>query len=292
MKNASEQEKLKKKSKQNAVFKTKGEGTYKFKVIDEVLYRISQNKLHGEVRQIVVPELYRKQVMKLAHESIIGGHLGKKKTVDRITSNFHWPGVVADVARFCRSCDICQKTVPLGEMPLMEELFKRVAMVLVGPISPVSKKGDRYILTVVDFATRYSGAVALPKIETNRVAEALLEVFSRVGFPKELLSDRETQFTSDMMKEVSRLISTKQLFTTPYNPHCNGLFERMNGVLKSMLKEMCQERLKDWDRYLPAILFAYREVPQSSTGFSPFELLYGRTVRGPMQILKELDWRL
>ena len=64
--------------------------------------------------------------------------------------------------------------------------------------------------------------------------------------------------------------------------------ERINGVLKSMLKRMCQERPKDWDRYLPAILFAYREVPQSSTGFSPFELLYGRTVRGPMQILKEL----
>ena len=284
------------KAKQNAVFKTKGEGTYKFKVIDEVLHRIFQNKLHGEVKQIVVPEIYRKQVMKLAPESIVGGHLGAKKTVDRITSNFHWPGVLADVTRFCRYCDICQKTapkgrtckVPLGEMPLMEEPFKRVAVDLVGPISPVSEKGNRYILTVVDFATRYPEAVALPKIETERVAEALLEVFSRVGFRKEMLSDRGTQFTSDMMKEVSRLVSTKQLFTTPYNPRWNGLCERINGVLKSMLKTMCQERLKDWDRYLPAILFAYREVPQSSTGFSPFELLYGRAARGPMQILKEL----
>ena len=62
----------------------------------------------------------------------------------------------------------------------------------------------------------------------------------------------------------------------------------MNGVLKSMLKKMCQEKPKDWDRYLSAVLFAYREVPQASTGFSPFELLYGRTVRGPMQVLKEL----
>ena len=147
----------------------------------------------------------------------------------------------------------------------------------------MSEKGNRYILTVVDFATRYPKAVALPKIEAERVAEALLEVFSRVGFPKEMLSDRGTQFTSDMMKEVSRLVSTKQLFTTPYNPRCNGLCEKINGVLKSMLKKMCQERLKDWDRHLPAILFAYREVPQTSTGFSPFEFLYGRTVRGPMQ---------
>ena len=53
------------------------------------------------------------------------------------------------------------------------------------------------------------------------------------------------------------------------------------------MRKMCREKPKDWDRYLPAVLFAYREVPQASTGFSPFELLYGRVVRGPMQILKE-----
>jgi hypothetical protein len=55
----------------------------------------------------------------------------------------------------------------------------------------------------------------------------------------------------------------------------------MNGVLKSMLKKLYQERPNDWDRYLPAVLFAYREVPQASTGFSTFELLYGRTEPQP-----------
>ena len=62
----------------------------------------------------------------------------------------------------------------------------------------------------------------------------------------------------------------------------------MNGTLKSMLQKMCQERPKNWDRYIPAVLFAFREAPQASTGFSPFELLYGRTTRGPMQALKEI----
>ena len=234
--------------------------------------------------------------MSLAHESIVGGHLAAKKTIDRITTSFHWPGITSDVTRFCRSCEICQKTVPkgkvtkvpLGEMPIMDVPFHRVAVDLIGPITPVSENGNRYILTIVDFATKYPEAVALPRIETERVAETLLDVFSRVGFPTEILSDKGSQFTSDLMKEVCRLISLKQLFTTPYNPKCNGLCERMNGVLKSMLKKMCQEKPKDWDRYLSAVLFAYREVPQASTGFSPFELLYGRTVRGPMQVLKEL----
>ena len=155
----------------------------------------------GEVKQVLVQEKYRNQLMKLAHEAIVGGHLGAKKTEDHILSSFYWPGVGVDVARFCRSCDACQKMtsegkvtrVPLGEMPLIEEPFKRVAVNLIGPIAPVSDKGNRYILTVVDFATRYPEAVALPKIETERVAEALLEVFSRVGFPKELLSDQSVQ---------------------------------------------------------------------------------------------------
>lgn len=68
----------------------------------------------------------------------------------------------------------------------------------------------------------------------------------------------------------------------------NGLVERFNGTLKTMVKRMCQEKPKDWGQYLPALLFAYREVPQASLGFSPFEMIYGRTVRGPLAILREL----
>ena len=67
-----------------------------------------------------------------------------------------------------------------------------------------------------------------------------------------------------------------------------GWVERFNGTLKAMLKKLCAEQPRQWHRFINALLFAYREVPQESTGFSPFELLYGRTVRGPMHILKEL----
>lgn len=69
---------------------------------------------------------------------------------------------------------------------------------------------------------------------------------------------------------------------------CNGLVERFNGTLKQMLRRLCAERPKDWDRYLSEALFAYRDTTQESLGFSPFELVYGHTVRGPMRILREL----
>ena len=75
---------------------------------------------------------------------------------------------------------------------------------------------------------------------------------------------------------------------TPCHPICNGLVECFNGTMKKMLTRMCMECPKDWDKYVDPLLFVYREVSQEGLGFSPFELIYGWPVRGPMQILREL----
>ena len=90
------------------------------------------------------------------------------------------------------------------------------------------------------------------------------------------------------MEEVSRLLSIKPLTNTPYHPICNGLVERFNGTLKKMLRRLCNEQPRQWHRFVNLLLFAYREAPQEATGLSPFELLCGGTVRGPVQILKGL----
>ena len=246
--------------------------------------------------QLVIPVGFREKVLRLAHETLLTEHLGIKKTLDRVVSEFFWPGVCGDVARFCKSCDICQRTiqkgrvtkVPLGKMPLIDTPFKRVAVDIVGPIEPRSDKKSRYILTMIDYATRYPEAVALPSIETERVAEALIAMFSRVGIPSEMLMEHESRVTIEVKNEVSRLLSLQQLTTIPYRPYSKGPVERFHAMLKRVLLTMCAERPNDWDKYLPALLFAVREIPQESLGFSPFELLYGRNVRGPMQILREL----
>nr|XP_034325279.1 uncharacterized protein LOC105323550 isoform X4 [Crassostrea gigas] len=264
-----------------------------------MIYRTFQSSYveNGKkLTQLIVPKKFRTKVLALAHEAPMSGHLGISRTIDRVLAEFYWPGVQSDVRRFCQSCDICQRTtpkgrttkVPLGKMPLIDEPFKRVAVDLVGPIQPATDRGNRYILTLVDFASRYPEAVALKGIEAERVAEALVEIFCRLGVPVEMLTDMGSQFTSELMAETSRLLSFRQLTTTPYHPMCNGLVERFNGTLKQMLRRLCAERPKDWDRYLSAALFAYRDTTQESLGFSPFELVYGHTVRGPMRILREL----
>ena len=119
----------------------------------------------------------------------------------------------------------------------MRVAFKRVAVDTVGPISPPSEAGHRYFLTVVDYATRYPEAVPLKKINTEAVAEALLDIYSRVGIPEEVLTDQETQFMSECMQEVSRLLSIKGLTSTPYHSICNGLVESWNKNIQVNARE-------------------------------------------------------
>jgi len=171
--------------------------------------------------------------MTIAHAGIMSGHQRVHRTQKRITAIFWWRGMTEDVTRFCHFRDVCQRTirkgrvskVPPGKMPVIDTPFKLVAINIIGEIFPASSRGHRYILTVVDFATRYPEAVALKNITTTVVAEALVSIFARVGVPEEILFNRGTQLTSDMTKEVGRLFSLKQLTTTPYHPQCNGLVE-------------------------------------------------------------------
>ena len=160
----------------------------------------------------------------MAHESIMSGYMGIQRTTDRIMESFYRPGIHGNVTRFCRSCDVCQKTEPKGkvsratleDMPVIDTPFKRIAVNIIGSISPILEK-NRYILIVVDFTTRYQEAVALLSIETVHVAKALLEIYSQIGFVISIrgLSDMGIDFTSSLMREISRLISVRQLTTSP-----------------------------------------------------------------------------
>ena len=116
-----------------------------------------------EFKQILVLKDLRKKVMEVAHDTMLAGHMGVKKTEDQILTNFYWSGFHQDVTKFCRSCNVCQRMtskgsvakVPLGKMPLMGLPFKRVAVDLIGPIMPASDKGHRYVLTLIDYVSHF-----------------------------------------------------------------------------------------------------------------------------------------
>eukprot|EP00745_Piridium_sociabile_P042566 TRINITY_DN86007_c0_g3_i1.p1 TRINITY_DN86007_c0_g3~~TRINITY_DN86007_c0_g3_i1.p1 ORF type:complete len:197 (-),score=25.44 TRINITY_DN86007_c0_g3_i1:435-1025(-) len=127
------------------------------------------------VTQVCVPKGLRSSVMTLGHDIPMAGHLGTAKTKDRVFGSLYWPGMCADIRRYCQSCEQCQRTidkgrvprVPLVKMPLVKEPFGRVGMDIIGPIKPASEKGCQYILVMVDFATRYPEATPLRRITTE-----------------------------------------------------------------------------------------------------------------------------
>lgn len=255
-----------------------------------VLYHKSEG---GAVEQLVVPQSLRDKVLTLGHAIPWAGHLGKIKTLERIANKFYWPGLYTEVQKFCASCPVCQlasnkktRQYPLQPMPIIDVPFSRIAMDILGPLER-SHSGFKYILVVCDYATRYPEAFPLRRITAQAVSQALLQLFSRMGIPKEIITDQGTAFLSQTLKQVYHLLGIKGIKTTPYHPQTDGLVERYNQTLKSMIRKFVAEDGKDWDRWLPYLMFSYREVPQASTGFSPFELLYGRQVRGPLEVLRD-----
>ncbi|GFN97915.1 hypothetical protein PoB_002442100 [Plakobranchus ocellatus] len=157
--------------------------------------------------------------MSVAHDSISEAHLGIRRTKDKVLSNFYWPGVDGDVT---------------------------------------SEAGHGFILTLVDYATRFAEAVPSRKIDTESVAEALVDIYSRLSVPEEVLSDQGTQFISDCMKEVFRLSNRKP---QPRTTVCNGLVERFNATLKTCLRRLFSQKPRQWHRYINPLLLAYREMP-------------------------------
>ena len=264
---------------------------------DDILWREwTPPKQMDMVHQIVLPEEYRETALRMAHLAPWAGHFGRTKTVNRLLRRFFWPGIRKEVAELCKRCQTCQHTAkgivrkaPLIPLPVFSQPFSRLAMDMVGPL-PQTEEGHRYILTLCDYGTRYPEAFPLKATTSKDVAEALVEMFSRVGFPDEILSDRGSNFCSELMEEFLQMFGVSHIKTSAYHPETDGMVERYNATLKSGLRKYIERFGGQWHKSIPYLLFAFRELPHQSTGFSPFELIYGRNPRGPLDVLQE-QWR-
>ena len=245
--------------------------------------------------QIVVPRVYRPEILNLAHETPMSGHLGVNKTYHKILNHFYWPGLKSDVSQFCKSCHTCQmvgkpnQTIPkahLQPIPAFDEPFSRIIIDCVGPL-PKTKSGNEYLLTIMCASTRFPEAIPLRNIKTKNIVKALVKFFTFVGLPKSVQSDQGSNFMSGIFQQVMHELGITQFKSSPYHPESQGALERFHQTLKNMIRSYCFDTEKDWDEGIHLLLFAVRESVQESLGFSPFELVFGHTVRGPLKLLKE-----
>ncbi len=246
----------------------------------------------GIKRQLVLPGIYRFSVMNNAHHHRMSGHLGVHKTRERILEQFYWPNIFKDVRDFVASCQVCQKlqnmpgrNAPMKAVPILSETFTKVAMDIVGPLEP-SSKGKKFIVTLIDVASRFPMAWAYDRVEAKDVVDCIVEWTSLFGIPRDVLTDQGSVFNGYLFNAVAERLDIRHLRTAPFHPQTNGICERFNGVIKGMLKSVCNDDWSKWCQNLPLVLLAYRTAVHDSTGFSPARLVYGKRLRTMQDILK------
>ena len=235
----------------------------------------------GARAQLVVPRSLRDTIFKDSHHKTYGGHFGITHTHSKMQLHYFWPGMsnfVRDRISACHKCVARKSPVnrhhPMGHVPVSGR-FERVAMDLLD-VSVISTKGYKYILVVCDYFTKYTEAYPLKDKTARSVADALMDIWlPRYGFPLFLHSDQGKEFDNAMIHKLSELLGTVKTKTTPYHPRSDGLVERFNRTLLAMLAMFVSQEHDNWDDLLPFMMLAYNTTVHTTTGFTPYRLVFG-----------------
>ena len=258
-----------------------------FTVSDKVLYFIDPKLVHH--KRIAVPKHLRKDLLDKTHRSRMGGHFSGQRLYNALARNWWWDGMYSDAMKFSHSCPECLIVKGSGRHrppPLRPIQVSRPFQVLGVDIMdlPKSSSGNKHVLVFQDYFTKWPMVYAIPDQKTHRIVDILVkEIVPTVGVPESLLSDRGTNLLSHLMTDVCKALGITKLNTTAYHPQCDGLVERFNRTLKSMLRKHASRYGNEWDQHLYGVLWAYRNTPHETTGEKPSFLLYGRDLRSPVE---------
>ena len=259
----------------------------KFFISDDGLLYAGPNLENGK---LVVPHNLIQPIIEMHHDKVFAGHQGVKRTRDLIKLNYFWPNMDRDVETYVRQCESCAKfkvgrhpTAPLGELPETTSPFEMTSIDICGPY-PETKRGNRYLLTFIDHFSRYPEAIPIPRQDAPTVARALVtEIFSRLGCPQSLSSDKGSNFMSELFQEMCKLLQVKRINSTAFNPQMQGKVEKFHLGLNQTMSHYVNKYGNDWDEFVNYALMAHRAIPHSITRYSPFYLLHGRQMRLPME---------
>jgi len=178
--------------------------------------------------------------------------------------------------------------IPIQAIDRAPTPFFHLNIDLVGPIAPKSSRGHEFILCLVDNYSRWAECVPLKGLTAKETVDALISVFCRIGVPSILQNDNGKNLISGLNKELYTRLGIELRCSTPLYPQSNGLVERFNCTLKKSLNNIVNStEPRSWDVKLPFLLWSYRTAVHETTGLSPYQLVYGRTARGPLSILQD-----
>lgn len=252
---------------------------------DGLLYRKRQCE-DKTVYQLILPESLRATVLKFLHDDM--GHMGIDRTIDLVRSRFYWPRMSAEVEHKVKTCGRCvrRKTLPEKAAPLVSiQTSRPMQLVCMDFLSlEPDSRNTKDILVITDHFTKYAVAIPTKDQKATTVAKCLWEQFLvHYGFPERLHSDQGRDFESHTIKELCAIAGIKKVRTSPYHPRGNPV-ERFNRTLLGMLGTLKEKEKSHWRDFVKPLTHAYNCTRSDVTGFSPYELMFGRQPRLPVDI--------
>lgn len=256
-----------------------------------VLYR-QRTFRTSQYMVMVAPHRMREVIFQQLHDNRLAGHLGVSRTNSNIRKRFWWPGMKSEVSRWCQECIPCQRrnnqkgiTRSALRQGLIGMPMERVAFDILS-FPDETDMGNKCVLVLCDYFTKWTEAIALPNHQAETVADAMvIEFFLRYGSPRVIHSDGAPEFRGKVIGEVFRLLQIHHTRTTAYRPQSDGLVERFNRTLIAMLSKLCEENKHEWDIHLPYVMAAYRASEHDTTHMSPNLLFLGRETTLPIDLM-------
>ena len=249
-------------------------------VVDECLFRNFR---------AIIPASLRSRILELVHE----GHCGIVKAKQRARETIWWPGIDHHVEEFIRRCDACivadkggrrQLNPPVKPIPFPQKPWSKLALDILGELHGTPAHA-RYLLVLIDLHSKWPEVRAVTHVTSSTVNLFLSDVFARWGLPEEIITDNGRQFVSREFEEFLSQLGIAHCKTALYHPQANGAVERFNRVLKEGIRAGKSEG-KSFDTILRSTLANYRSTVHSTTGTSPAELISGRKMRMPLDLLR------
>lgn len=258
----------------------------KLELREGILYRKCLDR-EDVIYQLVLPVQYRDRALQGLHDDI--GHLGPERVLNLARARFYWPKMKESIEKRCQTCERCfrRKAQPQRAAPMVNiRTTYPLELVCMDYLSLEPDSRDtRNILVITDHFTKFAIAVPTKDQKAKTVAKALWENFLvHYGFPSRLHSDQGRDFESHIIKELCSLIGAKKVRTTPYHPQGNPV-ERFNRTLLSMLGTLEEKDKQHWRDFVKPLVHAYNCTRNDTTGYSPYELMFGRQPTLPVDLV-------